>query len=96
MNKGDNQVVEYIFADESIKKEWVKKSQWDKEVIQQHMHLKNGFSIVAKIGGDLVSMISVYWNKLEEPIPETLEGYIDIIEVVKEYRGRGIARVNLF
>jgi GNAT superfamily N-acetyltransferase len=42
-------------------------------------------------GNNLVGLISVYWKTLPLPLPETCEGYIDILEVHKDFRRRGIA-----
>lgn len=92
MSNNNQQNIEYVFADVYLKEEWKKRSQWSEDIIQTHMHLKDGFSIIAKTGDTLVGMVSIYWKTLNDPIPETLEGFIDIIEVVKEYRGQGIAR----
>ena len=55
------------------------------------MHLKDGFSILALQGNDLVGLISVYWKALPSPLPETGEGYIDILEVHRDFRRKGIA-----
>jgi GNAT superfamily N-acetyltransferase len=55
------------------------------------MHVKEGFSIVALHGKFLTGLISVYVKMLPAPLEETFDWYIDILEVQKDYRRRGIA-----
>lgn len=77
----------YLDADEIMKtrveREWGEKAA-------RHMHLTEGFSIVALDHERLIALISVYGKKL--PLLETPDWYIDILEVHKEYRRNGIAR----
>lgn len=61
------------------------------EKIARHMHLEDGFSILAMQEDILVGLVSVYWQLLPAPLPETLEGYIDILEVHTDFRRKGIA-----
>ena len=78
----------FIDADEALKirvmKEWGENSA-------RHMHLEDGFSILAMDENNLVGLISVYWRTLPPPLPETCEGYIDILEVHRDFRRKGIA-----
>ena len=87
-NSMSEPVIEYVNANEMIKNrianEWGEKSA-------RHMHLDDGFSIVAMQANHLIGLISVYWKILPPPLPETCEGYIDILEVHKDFRRRGIA-----
>jgi len=80
--------IRFIDADNVLKNrvmnEWGEKSA-------RHMHLEDGFSILAMQGERFVGLISVYWNILPLPLPETCEGYIDILEVHKDFRRKGIA-----
>ena len=39
-----------------------------------------------------MGLVSVRWSELPPPLPPAREGYVDIIEVVPEYRRKGIAR----
>lgn len=55
--------IELIIADEKIKEKWARETLWDFKTIQNHMHLENGFSLVAKAKEKLAGMISVYWKK---------------------------------
>ncbi|MBN2115569.1 MAG: GNAT family N-acetyltransferase [Anaerolineales bacterium] len=80
--------IEFVDADEKLKSRVAE--EWG-EKMARHMHLENGFSILAMQGKDLVGLISVYWKMLPPPLPETCEGYIDILEVHKDFRRRGIA-----
>jgi ribosomal protein S18 acetylase RimI-like enzyme len=66
------------------------RSEWG-EKVTQHMHMEDGFSILAMQGDAVVGLISVYWKQLPPPLPETTEGYIDILEVHKDFRRMGIA-----
>jgi ribosomal protein S18 acetylase RimI-like enzyme len=59
------------------------------EKAARHMHLVDGFSSVAMDHELLVGLISVYGKKL--PLLKTIDWYIDILEVHKEYRRQGIA-----
>lgn len=80
--------IQFVDADESLKnrvaEEWGEKAA-------RHMHLKDGYSILALQGNNLIGLISVYWKSLPPPLPDTWEGYIDILEVHKDFRRRGIA-----
>jgi len=78
----------YSDADETMRDrvgtEWGEKAT-------RHMHLIDGFSIIALEGEILVGLISVYAKKLPTPLQESFDWYIDILEVHKDYRRRGIA-----
>jgi GNAT superfamily N-acetyltransferase len=80
--------IQFVDSDEALKnrvaEEWGEKAA-------RHIHLEDGFSILAMQGNNLVGLISVYWKTLPLPLPETCEGYIDILEVRKNFRRRGIA-----
>ena len=80
--------ITYADADEEMKSRV--DSEWG-EKAAQHMHLLDGFSIVALQGDPLVGLISVYWKKMPSPLLDTFDGYIDILEVHKDFRRRGIA-----
>jgi hypothetical protein len=73
-------------ADETVKNRIA--NEWG-EKTARHMHLDDGFSIVAIRAEQLVGLISVYWKILPPPLPETCEGYIDILEVHQDFRRRG-------
>jgi len=66
------------------------RAEWG-ENAARHMHLTDGFSIVALEGEILVGLISVYAKMLLVPLEESFDWYIDILEVSKDYRRRGIA-----
>jgi ribosomal protein S18 acetylase RimI-like enzyme len=80
--------IEFVDADENLKdrvaEEWGGKAA-------RHMHLEDGFSILAMKENQPAGLISVYWKVLPSPLPETCEGYIDILEVHKDFRRREIA-----
>ena len=81
--------VRFLDADpalrERIAKEW---GAW----AARHMHLDDGFSIVALHGEKPVGLVSVRWQRLPPPLSLAWEGYIDIVEVAEAYRRKGIAR----
>ena len=81
--------IEFIFADKKHK-DWFS-SNWG-ELVGRHMHLDNGFSIVAIHKDIPIAVISVYWKKWTYPLEYKFDGYIDTIEVKKEYRRYGIGR----
>jgi ribosomal protein S18 acetylase RimI-like enzyme len=84
----DESKIQFVNADEALKlrvmEEWGEKTA-------HHMHLWGGFSILAMQEEKFVGLISMYWKTLPPPLPETREGYIDILEVHKDFRRRGIA-----
>ena len=84
----DDAHIDYIDADEAWKQRIGK--EWD-EASAQHMHIADGFSILALHNGEPVGLLSVYWRKLPPPLVDMHEGYIDIMDVVAGYRRRGIA-----
>jgi ribosomal protein S18 acetylase RimI-like enzyme len=83
------QSLHYVVADAELRRRLG--TEWG-EVVARHMHLNDGFSIVAMDGRTPAGVISVYWRRLPPPLPESYEGYIDIIEVHPDYRRRGVAR----
>jgi ribosomal protein S18 acetylase RimI-like enzyme len=80
--------LEYIEADA----EWKERisAEWS-ELAGRHMHLADGYSLLALQGGEPVGLISVFWRALEPPLQGEHEGYIDIIEVREGFRRQGIA-----
>ena len=61
-------------------------------VAAAHMHLSDGFALVALDAGVPVGLRSVAWRALPLPLPDTIEGFIDIIEVRPGWRRHGVAR----
>jgi len=61
-------------------------------VAAAHMHLGNGFTLVALDADEPVGLLAVVWRALPPPLPDTVEGFIDIIEVRPAWRRRGVAR----
>jgi GNAT superfamily N-acetyltransferase len=61
-------------------------------VAAAHMHLIDGFSLVALRDDEPVGLIAIVWRALPPPLPATLEGFVDIIEVRADSRRRGLAR----
>ena len=78
----------YVDADESMKARIA--HEWG-ELASRHMHLVDGFSIVALATEQPIGLIAVAYRGLPAPLAGTYEGYIDIIEVHPEYRQQGIA-----
>lgn len=81
-------VIKFLEADKELKSRVAE--EWG-EKVAHHMHLEDGFSILAVQKEKLVGLISVYWKILPSPLPETYEGYIDILEVHQIFRRKGIA-----
>lgn len=80
--------IEYPDADE----EWKQRiSEESNGTAAPHMHIVDGFSILALCDGQPVGLISVHWSKLAPPLDDTHEGYIDIIAVLPGFRRRRIA-----
>lgn len=80
--------LDFVDADKALKDKV--RDEWG-EKVAHHMHLEDGFSILAMQENLLVGLISVYWKTLPAPLPETQEGYIDILEVQEDFRRRGVA-----
>ncbi|MBT4503585.1 MAG: GNAT family N-acetyltransferase [Gemmatimonadetes bacterium] len=62
------------------------------EVGARHLHIEDGFSILAMCGEKAAGLISVYPRALPPPLSGVREAFIDMIDVVAEYRRRGVAR----
>ena len=63
------------------------------EVAKNHLHREEGSLSLAALDGDLpVGFLSVYTRSLPTPLDYEKDAYIDIIEVDRESRRRGIAR----
>ncbi|MBN2046399.1 MAG: GNAT family N-acetyltransferase [Anaerolineaceae bacterium] len=67
------------------------RAEWS-ELHARHLHIEDGFSLLAVDGSEIVGMIAVYWRPLPAPLSGVTEGYIDIIEVAADRRRQGIAR----
>lgn len=78
----------YVDADEPLKA--CIAHEWG-DLAARHIHLVDGFSIVALDAEQPVGLIAVSYRGLPPPLVGTYEGYIDIIEVHPEYRRQGIA-----
>jgi GNAT superfamily N-acetyltransferase len=78
----------YLDADENLRNrigaEWGEKAA-------RHMHLSEGFSSIVFDDDMIVGLISVYPKRLPIPLIESFDWYIDILEVHKDYRRKGIA-----
>ena len=90
----NNENIEYLEIDESWKPRITE--EWN-EKVERHLHFSDGFTIVALHKNVSIGVISVYWRELPAPLPSTIEGYINILEVRPAYRQRGIGRqlINL-
>lgn len=78
----------YVNADEAMK--GCIAHTWG-DLVARHMHLADGFSIVAKAAEQPIGLIAVVYRQLPAPLVSAYEGYIDIIEVHPDYRRQGIA-----
>lgn len=66
----------------------VKYGEWAKK----HIHIgSDSFSLAAIFDDIPVGFISTYIRNLDEPLAEEKDAYIDVIEVDKEFRRKGIA-----
>lgn len=78
----------YVDADEPLKARIA--HEWG-DLAARHMHLSDGFSLVALTAEQPVGLIGISYRCLPAPLVGTYEGYIDIIEVHPDYRRQGIA-----
>jgi GNAT superfamily N-acetyltransferase len=62
------------------------------EVAERHIRLEDGYALVALDGDKPVGLIAVYRRQLADPLCDTDEGFINIIEVAEAHRRQGIAR----
>lgn len=83
--------MEFILVNESLKQEWMTYSNWSKQVNEEVIHISDGISIIAKVNNELCGIISVYTKSLLPPLQNTIEAYIDNIEIRTEYRHQGVA-----
>jgi GNAT superfamily N-acetyltransferase len=81
--------IEYVDADEAMRERIAREYG---RMQARYVRLSEGFTIVALCGGRPVGLLAVHWRQLPAPVPETVEAFIDIIDVLAEYRRRGIAR----
>jgi GNAT superfamily N-acetyltransferase len=62
------------------------------DVAARHMHIADGFTLLAMENDNPVGLIAVQWRHLSPPFSSgACEGFIDIIEVRPEVRRQGIA-----
>lgn len=80
--------ITYILADQAMKERI--RAEWSK-IVGDHLIIEKGFSIIAMAEEKPVGLIGVYWSELPVPLEGTREAYINIIEVLPDYRGQGIA-----
>jgi GNAT superfamily N-acetyltransferase len=78
-----------VEADEALRERLGR--EWG-PVVAAHMHLGDGFTLVALDGNTPAGLLSIAWRELPPPLPPTAEAFIDIIEVAAAYRRRGVAR----
>lgn len=57
-----------------------------------YLQAEDGFALAAMSDGRPVGFIGLSWRQLPEPVPNTLECFVDIIEVGAAFRRRGIAQ----
>ena len=65
-------------------------AQWG-ETAARHFHVDDGFMVSATSGARSVGLISARWRQLPPPLAATKELYIDFLEVLQDFRRRGIA-----
>lgn len=53
--------------------------------IERHLHFEDGFTLLARIDGNLAGVLSLRFR-------EESEGFIDILDVLAPFRRRGVAR----
>jgi ribosomal protein S18 acetylase RimI-like enzyme len=82
-------VIHFMDADEKIRTRIL--NEWG-EKTARHMHITDGFSIVAFHGEVLVGLISTHWRELPLPLNGDFDAYIDILEVHRSFRRQGIAK----
>lgn len=81
--------MKFIKSDSSIYQEI--KKEFGKEKADL-LHFDNGFTYIALDGEKIIGFASVRYQKFPYIVKRTLESYMDVIEVKKEYRRRGIAK----
>ena len=62
------------------------------EVGVWHLHIDDGFAILAMCEERPVGLIAVYPRELPPPLAGGREAFIDMIDVVAEFRRRGVGR----
>ena len=84
--------ITYVDADAALKARIA--LEWG-EMQARHMHLDDGFSIIALSEGRPVGLLSVGWRELPPPLSGAVEAFVDIIEVCEGFRRRGVARTMI-
>jgi len=80
--------VDYVQADAALRERIAR--EWG-ELQARHMHVDDGFTVVALSSGRPVGLLAVAWRELPQPLARERDAFIDIIEVRPEFRRRGIA-----
>lgn len=80
--------VQYLEVDESWRERFAREFG---EKAARHLHFADGFTISAIYQKNIIGYISTYWSHLPFPLANTLEAYIDILEVTSPFRRHGVA-----
>ncbi|QVK21298.1 GNAT family N-acetyltransferase [Mycoplasmatota bacterium] len=83
--------IKFIEVNEEIKREWMNYSNWTDKVNDEVIRISDGWSIIAEKNTEMMGIISVYYRKMDEPFENTVEAYIDNIEVLEPFRTKGVA-----
>jgi len=81
--------MKFVFADNLIARRI--KLEFGSEMAS-YLNFENGFTLTAMDGEKIAGFISASFKKLPYNFENILESFIDVIEVKKEYRRRGIAK----
>lgn len=81
--------INFVEVDKMLKKKIA--NEWG-EVVDRHIRIDNGFAVAAIDNQKIVGFLSISWLELPQPLFDTKEAFIDIIEVFEAYRRKGIAR----
>ena len=84
--------IDFVMADQRLAEKIIRQWQSYMPTIDQYIVLDNGFTLVAMHGDTPVGLIAVSYEQLPAPLDSTIEASITDIDVLDDYRRRGIAR----
>ena len=84
--------IDFVMADHRLVETIIR--QWHSYMpsIDQYIVLEGGFTLVAMHGDTPVELVAVSYAQLPAPLDSTVEASINDIDVLDDYRRRGIAR----
>ena len=84
--------IDFVMADQRLVETIIRQWQTYMPTIDQYIVLDGGFTLVAMHGDTPVGLIAIAYEQLPAPLDATIEASITDIDVLDDYRRRGIAQ----